>query len=41
MQGKMAINYKQKKFYLWEETGNTLAEKTRPAIKEPVTNGLK
>ncbi len=41
MQGKMAINYKQKKLYLWEEAENALAEKTLTAKKEGFPNGLK
>ena len=41
MRGTMAINYRQKKLYLWEDVENTLAEKTQIAVKEVVASGLK
>jgi len=41
MQGKMAINYKQRKLFLWEGLGDVLAEKNQMLEKTVAQKGLK
>lgn len=41
MRGKMAINYKQKKLYLWESAENIFAGKTEIAGNQHTVDGLK